>query len=90
MDKRELETKLLAKYREVWNIYQNKEYDNMARLAYDNLKSSFISTYSDNEEIDSAWYKILNMYKNSEVQMQPIENYTLDFFCRREISCFYY
>lgn len=88
MDKKELETKLLAKYKEVWNIYQNKEYDNIARLAYDNLKSSFISTYSDNEEIESAWYKILNMYKSSEVQMQPIENYTLEFFAEGKLVAF--
>ncbi|MBE0390788.1 hypothetical protein BJQ96_00612 [Flavobacterium sp. PL0002] len=80
LDKKELEAKLVKKYREIKDIYQNKEYDNIAKLAFDNLKNTFISSYESKEEIKNSWQKLIKLYGDSKIEMLPIENYKLEFF----------
>lgn len=80
MDRKELETKLLKKYREVRDIYQNKDYDNIARLEYDALKMLYVSNYDSKETIKENWDEYLKAYKSPSFEMQPIENYKIEFF----------
>ncbi|MCW3162486.1 hypothetical protein [Chryseobacterium oryctis] len=80
MDKKELEKKLLTKYKEIWSVYQNKESDNIARIEYDMLKNLFISNYASKETIKENWDVFYNVYKSPSFQMQPIEKYKLEFF----------
>ncbi|SHM50804.1 hypothetical protein [Chryseobacterium polytrichastri] len=81
MNKNELETKLLKKYKEVWSIYQNKEYDNIAKLEYNSLKDLYVSTYESKEVINKNINILFTeMYKSSTFKMQPIEKYKLEFF----------
>lgn len=80
MDKKDLETKLFAKYKEVWNVYQNKELDNIARLEYDALKNLYVSNYESKETIQENWDVFYKVYKSSSFEMQPIEKYKLEFF----------
>ncbi|OWP84594.1 hypothetical protein BWK59_04615 [Flavobacterium davisii] len=80
MDKKELEAKLLSAYQKVWNIYQDKEYDNIAKLSYENLKDQFITKYQDEKSIKNMWETLLSAYKNDTFQMQPIKDYRLVFF----------
>lgn len=68
-DQKILEAKLLAEYKKISSVYQNKEYDNMARLAYDNLKSTYISSYTKKEDIKKEWEQKIKMYKSSEIEM---------------------
>ncbi|WP_314269211.1 hypothetical protein [Capnocytophaga sputigena] len=81
MDQKLLMTKLLAKYKEVWQIYKNRELDNIARLEFDNLKHYAISNYETKETIAEYWEVFYNIYKNNNTfEMQPLENYKLEFF----------
>jgi hypothetical protein len=81
MDKNELEVRLLKKYKEVWNIYQNKEYDNIAKLEYNSLKDLYVSTYESPEVIKKNINILFTeMYKSSTFKMQSIEKYKLEFF----------
>ena len=81
MDQKLLMTKLLAKYKEVWQIYKNRELDNIARLEFDNLKHYAISNYETKETIAEDWKVFYNVYKNNNTfEMQPLENYKLEFF----------
>lgn len=75
-----LKEKLLREYNKVRSIYQNKEYDNIARISYDNLKNQFVSEYQNREYISEVWETLMNSYKQPTFEMQPIENYTLVFF----------
>jgi len=81
MDQKQLMTKLLAKYKEVWQIYKNRELDNIARLEFDNLKHYAISNYETKETIAEDWEVFYNVFKsNNTLEMQPLENYKLEFF----------
>lgn len=80
MDKKELEAKLLSAYQKVWNIYQDKEYDNIAKLSYENLKDQFVTKYQDEKSIKNMWETLLSAYKSDTFQMQPIKDYKLEFF----------
>ena len=80
MDQKLLMTKLLAKYKEVWQIYKNRELDNIARIEFDNLKNLFVSTYADIETIRENWNAYYEIYKKAPLEMQPIANYKLEFF----------
>lgn len=80
MDKKELETKLLKKYKEIWSIYQNKEIDNIAKIEYDSFKDQFVSGYSQKNEIENNWKELSQAYNSSSFKMQPIEKYKLQFF----------
>ena len=80
IDRKELEAKLLSKYKEVWNVYQNKELNNIARLEYNALKNLYVSNYDSKETINENWQEYLKAYKSSTFQMQPIEKYKLEFF----------
>ena len=80
MDQKLLMTKLLAKYKEVWQIYKNRELDNIARLEFDNLKNLFVSTYANIETIRENWNAYYEIYKKAPLEMQPIANYKLEFF----------
>ena len=81
MDQKLLMTKLLAKYKEVWQIYKNREINNIARLEFDNLKHYAISNYETKETIAEDWKVFYNVYKNNNTfEMQPLENYKLEFF----------
>ncbi|AMO20627.1 hypothetical protein [Flavobacterium columnare] len=80
MDKKELEAKLLSAYQKVWNIYQNKEYDNIARISFDSMKDELVSKYASKEDVEFYWNTLLTSYKSDTFQMQPIKDYKLDFF----------
>lgn len=85
MDQKQLMTKLLAKYREIWQIYKNRELDNIARIEFDNLKNLFVSTYADIETIRENWNAYYEIYKKASLEMQPIENYKLEFFANGKL-----
>ena len=86
MDQKLLMTKLLAKYKEVWQIYKNRELDNIARLEYDSLKDLFISHYATPKTIKENWAVIYDNYKNGTFEIQPIENYRLEFFANGKLA----
>jgi len=79
-DKKILEDKLLSQYNKVKNIYQNKDYDNIAKISYDNLKNQVISKYLSREYINDAWNILMEIYRQPTFEMQPIEDYKLVFF----------
>ena len=81
MDQKLLMTKLLAKYKEVWQIYKNRELDNIARLEFDKSKDYAISHYESKETTKEDWEVFYNIFKNNNtLEMQPLENYKLEFF----------
>ena len=86
MNKKELEAKLLTKYKQVWSVYQNKEYDNIARLEYDDLKNLYVSNYDSKEIINENWQEYLKAYKSPSFQMQPVEKYKLEFFANGKMA----
>ena len=86
MDQKQLMTKLLTKYKEVWQIYKNRELDNIARLEYDSLKDLFISHYATPKTIKENWAVIYDNYKNGTFEIQPIENYKLEFFADGKLA----
>ncbi len=75
-----LQTQLLKKYKEIWNVYQNKEYDNIAKTSYDFLKNQFKAEYASQKFIKEAWDEKIDIYKSSTFEMQPIEKYKMEFF----------
>ncbi|GEM56121.1 hypothetical protein B0A58_02440 [Flavobacterium branchiophilum NBRC 15030 = ATCC 35035] len=87
LDPKQLEAKLLKKYKEVWNVYQNKEYDNIARLEYSALKDLYVSNY-DSKEIINENISILfdKIYNRTTFQMQPIEKYKIEFFANGKMA----
>lgn len=80
-----LKVLLLRKYKEVWNIYQNKEYDNIARISYDSMKDELVSKYASKEDVEYYWNTLLTSYKSDTFQMQPIENYKMEFFANGKL-----
>ncbi len=72
--------KLLQEYNKVKAIYQNKDYDNIARISYNNLRNQFISEYQNREYINEVWEMLMEAYKLPTFEMQPIENYKMVFF----------
>ncbi|WP_445721798.1 hypothetical protein [Flavobacterium sp.] len=80
MDKKELEEKLLKAYQQVWDVYNNKEYDNIARISFDTWKDEFSSLYKSKEDITEIWNSYLTAYKSNSFEMQPIVDYKLEFF----------
>lgn len=81
MDQKLLMTKLLAKYKEVWQIYKSRELDNIARLEFDKSKDYAISHYESKETTKEDWEVFYNIFKNNNtLEMQPLENYKLEFF----------
>lgn len=79
-DKDILEKKLLAEYNKTKEIYQNKDYDGIAKISYDNLKNQFVTKYETREYITDAWEMLMDAYKLSTFEMQPVENYKMVFF----------
>ncbi|WP_294960966.1 hypothetical protein [uncultured Flavobacterium sp.] len=75
-----LHKKLLQEYNKVKAIYQNKNYDNIARISYANLKNQVISKYQTREYINEVWEMLMEVYKLPTFEMQPIENYKMVFF----------
>ncbi|OWP82767.1 hypothetical protein BWK59_14125 [Flavobacterium davisii] len=80
MDKKELEVKLLSAYQKVWNIYQNKEYDNIAKISFDALKDEFVTKFNNKNNISEVWKTYLESYNESSFEMQPLKDYKLEFF----------
>jgi hypothetical protein len=79
-DKEILLKKLVSEYNKVKNIYQNKEYDNIAKISYDNLKNQFVAEYQNREYVNDVWNMLMEVYKQPTFEMQPIEDYKLVFF----------
>ncbi|MFK7048337.1 hypothetical protein FLACOL_01259 [Flavobacterium columnare] len=79
MDKKVLEQKLLAKYQEVWQVYNNKQYDDIARISFDKMKDQFIATYDTKEGIAEGWNNVTTGLKNDTFEMQPLKDYKLAF-----------
>jgi hypothetical protein len=75
-----LQAQLLKKYKEIWNVYQNKEYDNIAKTSYDFLKNQFQAEYASQKFIKEAWDEKIDIYKSSTFEMQPLEKYKMEFF----------
>lgn len=87
MNRSELEAKLVKKYREIWSIYQNREYDNIAKLEYNSLKDLYVSTYESEEMIHKNINILFSqMYKSPTFKMQPIEKYKLEFFADGKLA----
>lgn len=80
LDKDMLEKKLLIEYNKLKDIYQNKDYDNIARTSYSGLKNQVISKYQNREYINDVWTMLMDAYKLPTFEMQPIENYKMVFF----------
>ena len=80
MNKKELEAKVLKYYEKLKAIYVNKEIDNFARLNYDNLANEFYALYEKDEKIEKTWKGVLQDIGSSSFEMQPIENYKLQFY----------
>ena len=81
MDKKQLEEKLLKKYKEVAQVYQNKELDNIARLEFNSLRDLYVSNYDTKETIAENLNPLFKeIYRSKSFQVQPIENYKLEFF----------
>ncbi len=80
MDKKQLEVKLLKKYKEVAGIYQNKDLDNIAKLVYNNLSNQFISTYATKNQIQDAWDEINEILIKSDNEILPIKEYKIEYF----------
>jgi hypothetical protein len=78
-DKEILHKKLLQEYNKIKEIYQKKDYRNIARISYDNLKNQFVSEYQDRKYIDDVWTMLMDAYKLPTFEMQPIENYKVVF-----------
>lgn len=79
-DEKILEKKILTEYEKVKSIYQNKDYDNIARTSYDGLKNQFVSQYQNHEDINEVWSTLMNVYKLPTFEMQPLQNYKIVFF----------
>ena len=79
MDKKVLEQKLLAKYQEVWQVYNNKQYDDIARISYENLRDQFIAKYDEKDYINKVWEMLMEIYKQPTFEMQPLKDYKLVF-----------
>jgi len=88
LDQKELEAKLVQKYKQVASIYQNKEYDNIVRLTYDNMRIALQSLYATPEEVAEQWEMLFLPIKQSSFEMQPIENYKLEFFHEGKLAAF--
>ena len=85
MDNKELQAKLLQAYQQVWNIYNNKEYDNIARISFDTWKDEFASLYKTDKEVSETWSTFLSIYKSDSFEMQPLEDYKLEFFANGKL-----
>ncbi len=72
--------KLVSEYNDIKDIYQNKDYDNIARISYDNLKNQVISKYLSREYVNDVWNMLMEVYRQPTFEMQPIEDYKLVFF----------
>lgn len=68
-NKETLFKKLLLEYNEVKDIYQNKEYDNIARISFNNLKNQFVSEYQNREYISEVWEMLMDSYKQPTFEM---------------------
>ncbi|RLJ79519.1 hypothetical protein [Pedobacter alluvionis] len=87
LNKSDLESKLLKKYQEVWNVYRNKEYDNIARLEYNSLKGLYVSTYENEENVSKNINTLFKqIYKNSSFEMQPLKKYKLEYFAGGKLA----
>ncbi len=80
LDAKVLENKLLDKYQEVWEVYQNKQYDDIARIFYNKIKAEYISTYETKEGVEKNWNTFIEPFKNDTFEMQPLKDYKLMFF----------
>ena len=80
MNPKELEAKVLKYYKKLSQIYANKEMDNIARLNYDNFANEFYALYEKDEEIEKTWKGIMKKVNSNSFQMQPIENYKMQFY----------
>jgi hypothetical protein len=80
LDSKALEAKLVAQYNILKEVYKNKDYDNIAKTSYNNLKDQFISEYAKKETIEETWNELMAFYKNPSMEMQPIEHYKMVFF----------
>lgn len=83
---KEIESKLLAKYKEVSQVYQGKDYDNIARMEFDALRNLYVSNYDSKEIINENWQEYLKAYKSSSFQMQPLVKYKLQFFANGKMA----
>ncbi|MDN3673503.1 hypothetical protein QWY99_10600 [Flavobacterium branchiarum] len=80
LDKEVLQRRILMEYNKIKDIYQNKDFDNIARASYESLRNQFISEYQDRKYINEVWMMLMDVYKLPSFEMQPIENYRLMFF----------
>jgi len=80
LDKEILLKKLISEYNKVKDIYQNKEYDNIAKTSYDALRNQVVSEYQNREYVNDVWNMLMEVYKQPTFEMQPIENYKMIFF----------
>ncbi|AEW86742.1 hypothetical protein B0A78_14075 [Flavobacterium columnare NBRC 100251 = ATCC 23463] len=81
----ELKTKLIKSYQKVWDTYNNKDLDGIARLMYNSLNDLSINSYRNIDQIDKSWKNIISLVKNDTFEMQPLKDYKLEFFANGKL-----
>ena len=80
IDPKIMKQKLVEKYQEIWKVYQNKQYDDIARISFENLRDQFIAEYHNEKHIGDVWGMLMDIYKQPTFEMQPLQDYELVFF----------
>jgi hypothetical protein len=62
LDIKIVEGKLLKEYASIRNMYQNKEYNNIAKTSYNSLRDQFIAEYQTKENIQSIWEELIRAF----------------------------
>jgi hypothetical protein len=78
-NKKENELKLIKKYESISKLYEIKNYDEIARISYNDMKNQFISEYN-NYDIEDTWNELIDVYKNPTLKMEPIKDYKIVYY----------
>jgi len=71
---------------------EKKDKDALARQVFAGLKEQFVAEYQGKAYIKDAWDEFITKYDNPTYEIQPFENYKMEFFsygrlvCLRQIS----
>lgn len=66
---------------------ENNDKDVMAKQVFVALKEQFIAEYQDKKYIKEAWDEFVLKYNNPTYQLQPFENYKMEFFSYGQMVC---
>jgi hypothetical protein len=71
---------------------ENKDKEGFTRQVFEGFKEQFVAEYQDKKYIKDAWNEWISIYDNPTYELQPFENYKMEFFgdgrlvCLRQIS----